>query len=54
MEADPWGDEAETCPKCGKEMVQFQRRAARMFGGGGVGEETSDDSSRIGQPDAGH
>ncbi len=54
MDADPWGDEVETCPKCGREMVRFQRRMNRMFDGGGVGEDTVDDSSRIGQPHAGY
>lgn len=55
MDADPWGDEAETCPKCGREMQQFQRRMARMFGGGGVGDEAGRPAgSNIGQPTAGH
>lgn len=52
MDADSWGDEVETCPKCGKEMVQFERKAARMFGGGGVSDETPGGSA-IGQPNAG-
>lgn len=52
MDADPWEDEAETCPKCGTEMVQFQRKATRMFGGGGVSDETPG-GSRLGQPNAG-
>ena len=52
MDSDPWGDEVETCPKCGKEMVQFQRKAIRMFGGAGVADEIPG-GSQIGQPNAG-
>ncbi len=43
----------ETCPKCGKPMQQFQRKMARMFGGGGVADDL-EGGTGAGQPTTGH
>lgn len=48
MDADVSG-EPEICPKCGEAMVLFKRKSIRMFGGGGVQDETPGEST-AGQP----